>query len=57
MHNKGEDLPSKETHAMKRKERTIEGEIRAHEIEKGLAPEESINYNHYDSEEDDPSNW
>jgi len=42
---------------MKRKKRTIEGEIRAHEIERGLAPENSINYNHYDSEQDDPSNW
>ena len=35
----------------------VENWVRAHEIEKGLAPEDSINYNHYDSEEDDPSNW
>lgn len=37
--------------------RTIDNEIRAYEVKKGLAPEESINFVHYDSEEDDPSNW
>lgn len=42
---------------MKKEKRTVVGWVRAHEVKNGLAPEDSINYEHYDSEEDDPSNW
>ena len=36
---------------------TLDGWLRAYEAKNGLAPEDSINFNHYESEEDDPSNW
>jgi hypothetical protein len=35
----------------------VDGWTRAYETKNGLAPEDSINFNSYDSEENDPSNW